>query len=473
MPTCRRYTSFIPWKSSRFCRKTVVLTSRSRLEPAASRIARRFAKTCSVCSPIAPPVSSLSPDFKASWPETKTKPLAALACEYGAPWNGAGADSVRTTVLSAICSSFACRLRECNAQRLEDRLEYVLRVGAVQQAHMQRDAGSVRELLEETPRDVRTQPADAGLREVDIRDEQRVVRRLEHDVRERFGRRHDREAVAASRLLPQRHGECAPEGAARPGHFGLGGVGLDLEREVEARIVRQAPQEVVEHRQPGLDACRARAVKLDANATPSGRRHGRREATGVVVAEDRPFGPCGRSRRVPILVSMVGAALLAALAFAQPVTVAVVDTGANVEAPVIAAKHPSTYDIRTRSRDVADTNGHGTQVASIIAREGGSSRLLVVRAGSSSGAFTDANEAAGIRYAVEHGARIINLSLGGPRTSAVERAAVRYALAHNVLVIAAAGDDYANRPEYPAALLGSGGLAVAAVGDNGSRALFS
>jgi len=170
---------------------------------------------------------------------------------------------------------------------------------------------------------------------------------------------------------------------------------------------------------------------------------------------------------------MVGAALLAALAFAQPVTVAVVDTGANVEAPVIAAKHPSTYDIRTRSRDVADTNGHGTQVASIIAREGGSSRLLVVRAGSSSGAFTDANEAAGIRYAVEHGARIINLSLGGPRTSAVERAAVRYALAHNVLVIAAAGDDYANRPEYPAALLGSGGLAVAAVGDNGSRALFS
>jgi subtilisin family serine protease len=170
---------------------------------------------------------------------------------------------------------------------------------------------------------------------------------------------------------------------------------------------------------------------------------------------------------------MVGAAFLAALAFAQPVTVAVVDTGANVRAPVIAAKHPSTYDVRTHGRDVADVNGHGTQVASIIARDGGTARLLVIRAGSSSGAFTDANEAAGIRYAVAHGARIINLSLGGPRTSAVERAAVRYAVAHGVLVIAAAGDDYANRPEYPAALLGSGGLAVAAVAGNGSRALFS
>ncbi|HEY2374227.1 MAG TPA: S8 family serine peptidase [Gaiellaceae bacterium] len=170
---------------------------------------------------------------------------------------------------------------------------------------------------------------------------------------------------------------------------------------------------------------------------------------------------------------MVGAAFLAALAFAQPVTVAVVDTGANIRAPVIAAKHPVTYDVRTHSRDVADSNGHGTQVASIIARDSGSARLLVIRAGSSSGAFTDANEATGIRYAVDHGAHIINLSLGGPRTSAVERAAVRYAAAHGVLVIAAAGDDYANRPEYPAALLGTGGLAVAAVADNGSPALFS
>jgi len=53
--------------------------------PASSRIARRFAKTCSVCSPIVLPVSDLSPGFSESWPETKTKPLAAIACEYGAP----------------------------------------------------------------------------------------------------------------------------------------------------------------------------------------------------------------------------------------------------------------------------------------------------------------------------------------------------------------------------------------------------
>ena len=67
----------------------------------------------------------------------------------------------------------------------------------------------------------------------------------------------------------------------------------------------------------------------------------------------------------------------------------------------------------------------------------------------------------------------MNLSLGGPRTSIVEQAAVRYAIGHGVLVVAAAGDDYANRPEYPAALLGSAGLAVGAVTRSGSPAPFS
>jgi subtilisin family serine protease len=168
-------------------------------------------------------------------------------------------------------------------------------------------------------------------------------------------------------------------------------------------------------------------------------------------------------------------ALFAAVAFVptQPVTIAVVDTGAKVRVPEIAARQPATYDVRTRGRDVRDLNGHGTKVASLIARSSGAAYLLIIRAGSSSGAFSDADEAAGIRYAVDHGARIVNLSLGGPRTSRPERAAVEYAIARGVLVVAAAGDDYARRPEYPAALLGSAGLAVAAVTRTGSRALFS
>ena len=46
----------------------------------------------------------------------------------------------------------------------------------------------------------------------------------------------------------------------------------------------------------------------------------------------------------------------------QP-TVAVVDTGADLRIPEISATHPDVYDVRTRTRDVRDANGHGTEMA--------------------------------------------------------------------------------------------------------------
>jgi len=172
----------------------------------------------------------------------------------------------------------------------------------------------------------------------------------------------------------------------------------------------------------------------------------------------------------------------AGAAHASRVEIAVIDTGAAVSVPAIAAHAPSTFDVRTGSSNVNDANGHGTFVASIVAASSGDARLLVVKAGSSSGAFTDANEAAAIRYAIGHGARIINLSIGGPSTSSTERAAVRYAVAHGALLVAAAGNDhgFGNPVEYPAALLqpvgsrgaGGAGLTVAA-SDGTERAAFS
>src|SRR5215470_48441 len=88
-------------------RNTVVFTNRSRPLPAASRMARRLAKICSVCSPAVAPVSAVSPGFRAICPETKTRLSTLIACEYGAPWSGAGALSVRTTSFFGI--SFSSR----------------------------------------------------------------------------------------------------------------------------------------------------------------------------------------------------------------------------------------------------------------------------------------------------------------------------------------------------------------------------
>jgi subtilisin family serine protease len=175
--------------------------------------------------------------------------------------------------------------------------------------------------------------------------------------------------------------------------------------------------------------------------------------------------------------------------------IGVIDTGVDLRQPDIAAKAPEVYSIvhRRRRRDVRDFYGHGTFVSSLaagsvtngegIAGFGGDARLLTVQVADEDGSITDVDEAAGIVYAVRHGARIINLSLGGTATSALERRAVRYAERHGALLVAAAGNEFqqGNPVEYPAALLqpahsrgrGGAGLSVGASTRKGERAYFS
>jgi hypothetical protein len=178
---------------------------------------------------------------------------------------------------------------------------------------------------------------------------------------------------------------------------------------------------------------------------------------------------------------------------ASSVTIAVVDTGADVSAPDIAAKDPTTFTPRTGTADVRDNVGHGTFVAALaagsvtngegIAGFGGDAKLMIVKAGAGDGSISDVDEAAAITYAVDHGARIINLSFGGTDTTTTEKNAIEYATTRGVLVVASAGNHYltGNPVVYPAALLqplgskgvGGTGLAVGASTESGARAQFS
>jgi subtilisin family serine protease len=182
-----------------------------------------------------------------------------------------------------------------------------------------------------------------------------------------------------------------------------------------------------------------------------------------------------------------------ALRAAACVKIAVIDSGADLGAPDVADKHPATWSVLSHSPSVRDELGHGTFVSSLAAGSvdngigisgfGGDAQLLVVKAIGADGYITDVAEAAAIVYAVKHGARIVNLSIGGPESSPIERRTILWAARRGVLVVAAAGNehDQGNAPEYPAALLqplgsngrGGIGLAVGATAMNGSRASFS
>ncbi|TML11100.1 MAG: hypothetical protein E6G31_11925 [Actinobacteria bacterium] len=178
---------------------------------------------------------------------------------------------------------------------------------------------------------------------------------------------------------------------------------------------------------------------------------------------------------------------------AGAIKIAIVDTGVDVRQPDLAAKAPETWDVVHRRASAPDRDGHGTFVAALaagsvtndegIAGFGGDAQLLMVRAIGPSDSFSDVDEAAAIVYAVDHGAKVVNLSIGGVGASQLEQRAIEYAASHDVLLVAAAGNEYdsGNPIEYPAAALqppgsngqGGVGLSVAASTMAGTRADFS
>lgn len=123
---------------------------------------------------------------------------------------------------------------------------------------------------------------------------------------------------------------------------------------------------------------------------------------------------------------------------------------------------------------------HGTHVAGIIAgtinnRIGvaGWSQvtLLAVRVLNEEGLGSDFSVAEGIRWATNQGAKIINLSLGGPNYSSVLLEAVEYAWQNGVLLVAASGNDGVSGVSYPAKF--DEVIAVGALGDDSKIAYFS
>jgi subtilisin family serine protease len=242
-------------------------------------------------------------------------------------------------------------------------------------------------------------------------------------------------------------------------------------------------------RLPALRAAAVRVSSLRAERTLRARPGIRFVQPAVArVQTDAPLLPFGSSLFVPewqwaaVHADTVPSWVQQA---ARSITIAIVDTGADVLVPSLAAKNPVTWSVVNGVSTVRDAIGHGTFVASLVGGTttdpagmsgfGGDSQLMIVQANRGGTGFSDIDEASAIVWAVDHGANIINLSLGGPRTSLVERYGIDYATRRGVLLVAAAGNaaDQGNPTVYPAALLGRAGLVVGASDASGARASFS
>jgi len=176
------------------------------------------------------------------------------------------------------------------------------------------------------------------------------------------------------------------------------------------------------------------------------------------------------------------------------VKIAIIDSGVDCSLPDFTGRIAATKSFVGGSACM-DTEGHGTIVAGEIAGDLGSagvvglaftSQLLVAKVVAPDGSIPLKAEAAGIRWAVNHGAQVVNLSFGAVRDpldptldtySKAEAQAVSYAVGKGVVVVAAVGNSdeaYATPWEYaswPAALPHV--LGVAALTRSGDVADFS
>lgn len=158
------------------------------------------------------------------------------------------------------------------------------------------------------------------------------------------------------------------------------------------------------------------------------------------------------------------------------VLIAVLDTGIDTKHEDLAGKVVKSVNF-SKSATASDVVGHGTHIAGIIAATANNEigvaglapnvRLLNVKIGDDKGMVWASAVAKGIVWAVDNGAKIINMSLAVPNSTPALEEAVAYAASKDVVLIAAAGNSGSSVPMYPASCPNV--IAVAATDSDGER----
>ncbi len=163
------------------------------------------------------------------------------------------------------------------------------------------------------------------------------------------------------------------------------------------------------------------------------------------------------------------------------VVIAIIDTGIDLDHPDLDSKLLPGYDYVNDDPVPDDDHGHGSHCAGTAAAETNNglgvagvswgARLMPVKILDSKGDGNYANLVSGIYYAVDNGARVLNMSLGGYNPSTALSEAVKYAHHQGCFLVAAGGNESRTDPLYPAAL--DGVVGVSATDQNDQFPSFS
>jgi thermitase len=155
------------------------------------------------------------------------------------------------------------------------------------------------------------------------------------------------------------------------------------------------------------------------------------------------------------------------------VTVAVIDTGIDLNHPAFSGHLTSGWDfidgdaIPQEGFSPLGPNaafGHGTMVAGVILNVAPKATIMPLRVMNQEGRGDMNNVIKAIDWAVGHGAQIINLSLGTKLDLASVNAEMAYAVSKNIIFVASSGNSGDTNVSYPAAKAASGGWANAVIG---------
>jgi thermitase len=162
------------------------------------------------------------------------------------------------------------------------------------------------------------------------------------------------------------------------------------------------------------------------------------------------------------------------------IKIAILDTGIDKDHEDLSSKVDQWVNFSS-SRSDDDLNGHGSIVAGVaaaatnnglgIAGLGFNTKLLSVKVLGDNGSGYYSSIVNGIKWAADNGAKVINLSLGGPSQSSALAEAINYAWQKGVVLTCAVGNAGNTSKTYPAYYTNC--LAVAASDENDQRASFS